>query len=243
MHVSAVCRACMSDGLHNGDVCVRKRNVLAYETDGQRLCCVLLHVNHVLPLGEVRLSVLKTKVVARGVRQTCFLKHERNSIQRRSGEVRDNVLLADVAEACNLLHHVLRDLAVAAENQHVRLDADGEQLLYAVLGRLCFKLVAAGDERKQSNVNVHYVLSADVVAHLADSLEERCGLDIADCTADLGDNYVGSLCAAVGNAVDAVLYFVGHVRDDLNGSAEVVAAALLVKNCPVDLTGGDIAVY
>lgn len=52
-----------------------------------------------------------------------------------------------------------------------------------------------------------------------------------------------ALCAAVGNAVDAVLYFVGHVRDDLNGSAEVVAAALLVKNCPVDLTGGDIAVY
>ena len=175
------------------------------------------------------------------MRQTCFLKHERNSIQRRSGEVRDNVLLADVAEACNLLHHVLRDLAVAAENQHVRLDTDGEQLLYAVLGRLCFKLVAAGDERKQSNVNVHYVLSADVVAHLADSLEERCGLDIADCTADLydGDMHIFGCVIPIKSAFD----FVGNVRNDLNGSAEVVAAALLVKNCPVDLTGGDIAVY
>ena len=92
-------------------------------------------------------------------------------------------------------------------------------------------------------MNVHNVLSADVVAYLADSFKERCGLDIADCTAYFGDNYVGSLCAAVGNAVDAVLYLIRNVGDNLNGAAEVVAAALLVEDCPVYLTGGDVAVH
>ena len=81
MHVSAVCSAGMSDGFHNGDICVRECNVLADKTDGQRLLRILLHVNHVLPLGEVRLPVLKSEVVACGVRQTGFLQHKRNRVQ------------------------------------------------------------------------------------------------------------------------------------------------------------------
>ena len=92
-------------------------------------------------------------------------------------------------------------------------------------------------------MDIHYILAAHVVAYLTDSLKERGGLDIADSAADLGDNYVSSLGAAVRNAVDTVLDLVGDVGNNLNGAAEIVAAALLVEDGPVDLTGCDVAVH
>ena len=74
-------------------------------------------------------------------------------------------------------------------------------------------------------MDVADVLAALVLAHLADRLEERQRLDVADRAADLGDDDVG--LGLLGEAVDAVLDLVGDVRDDLHGAAEEVAAALL----------------
>ena len=64
------------------------------------------------------------------------------------------------------------------------------------------------------------VLAPDVLPQLADRLEERQGLDVADGPADLDDDDVH----AVGDGADAVLDLVGDVRDDLNRLAEIVAA-------------------
>ena len=49
--------------------------------------------------------------------------------------------------------------------------------------------------------------------------------------ADLDDDDVDVL---VGQAPDAVLDLVGHVRDDLHGAAQEVAAALLLDHGAVD---------
>ena len=66
--------------------------------------------------------------------------------------------------------------------------------------------------------------AADVDRELADRLEERQRLDVADGAADLGDDDVD--VAGLGDQLDALLDLVGDVRDDLHGRAEVVAAAL-----------------
>ena len=44
----------------------------------------------------------------------------------------------------------------------------------------------------------------------------------------------------LGDQLDAVLDLVGDVRDDLDGAAEVVAAALLADDRVVDRAGGDV---
>ena len=70
------------------------------------------------------------------------------------------------------------------------------------------------------------MLRPELDAHLADRLEERQRLDVADRAADLDHADVG----IAGAHADAVLDLVGDVRDDLHGRAEVVAAALLARS-------------
>ena len=88
-------------------------------------------------------------------------------------------------------------------------------------------------------MDVQDVGPPDVLAHLADGLEERQRFDVADGPADLDDDDVR--IAVAGHATDALLDLVGDVRDDLDGAAEVVAAALLGDDRLVDAPGRDVA--
>ena len=107
-----------------------------------------------------------------------------------------------------------------------------------MLGGLGLELAGGGQGGQQRHVDVEHVLAADVLAHLADGLEERQRLDVADGAADLDDDDVGGAVAR--HAPDALLDLVGDVRDDLDGAAEVVAAALLGDDRLVDAPGGDV---
>ena len=75
-------------------------------------------------------------------------------------------------------------------------------------------------------MDVADVLAPDVVAELPDRLEERHDLDVTDRPADLGDDDVDLVG---GEPLDPLLDLVGDVRDDLDGPAEVVAVALLLR--------------
>ena len=75
-----------------------------------------------------------------------------------------------------------------------------------------------------------------VVAQLADRLEERQALDVADGAADLAQHEVVAVVAVA----DEVLDRVGDVRDHLDGGAEIVAAPLLGEDVLVDAAGGDV---
>ena len=90
----------------------------------------------------------------------------------------------------------------------------------------------------QRQVHVDAVVAAELDAQLADGLEERQRLDVADRAADLDHADVG----AVGAELDAALDLVGDVRDHLHGRAEIVAAALLRDHALVDAAGGEVAV-
>ncbi|KIV40384.1 hypothetical protein TR09_00010, partial [Vibrio parahaemolyticus] len=68
-------------------------------------------------------------------------------------------------------------------------------------------------------------------------------LDVADRSADLGDDHVRSgLAVRTGLRLEAhpALDLVGDVRDDLDRVAQVLAAALLGDDVRVDLAGGDV---
>ncbi len=156
-----------------------------------------------------------------------------------AGLGRDDRLGRDVGEQRDLLADLVADRVVGAEDDDVRLDADAAQLLDRVLGRLGLELARGGQRREQRHVDVQDVGPADVLAHLADGLEERQALDVADGPADLDDDDVR--VAVAGDPPDPLLDLVRDVRDDLDRAAEVVAAALLGDDRLVDPAGRDVA--
>ena len=124
---------------------------------------------------------------------------------------------------------------VGAQDDDVGLDADPAQLLDGVLGRLRLQLAGRLERGQQRHVDVDDVVAPDVLAHLADRLEEGEALDVADGAADLDDDDVRA--AVAGDALDALLDLVGDVGDDLDRAAQVVAAALLGDHRLVDAAG------
>ena len=101
---------------------------------------------------------------------------------------------------------------------------------------LVFSSPADGDVGHQRQVDVDGVAARQLVAELADRLEERQALDVADRAADLAEHEVELVVAVA----DEVLDRVGDVRDHLHGGAEIVAAPLLGDDLLVDAPGGDV---
>ena len=79
-------------------------------------------------------------------------------------------------------------------------------------------------------VDIDHVADADLVAELANRLEERQALDVADGAADLAQHEVEIVGLGERERLDRV----GDVRDDLDRGAEIVAAALLLDDVVVD---------
>ena len=75
-----------------------------------------------------------------------------------------------------------------------------------------------------------------IVAELADRLEERQALDIADRPANFHQHEVDAVVALE----DEVLDRVGDVRNHLHRRAEIVAAPLLGDQLLIDAPGGDV---
>ena len=151
---------------------------------------------------------------------------------------RDHGLLGNAREQRDLLADLAVEPLLGAAEQRVRLDADPAQLVDRVLGRLRLQLARVADVRDQRQVQEHAALRPELGVELADRLEERQRLDVADRAADLGDHEVDGL--ALGDDQDPLLDLVGDVRDHLDGGAEVVAAALAADHRVVDRAGGDV---
>ena len=80
------------------------------------------------------------------------------------------------------------------------------------------------------------MMTRQFVAELADGFEERQPFDVADRAANLAQDKIQAVIAVA----DEILDGVGDVRNDLDGGAEIVAAALLGENLLVDAARGDV---
>ena len=212
--------------------------VLAHDMDGELVVGVLDVVDQRLPGAHVADRCRQPEPLQHHPVGALVAQLQRHLVDRVDVAGGDHRFLVDVAEQRDLLLQVAVEAAVGAAQQQIGLDADRAQVADAVLGRLGLQLAGRADERHQRQVDVERVLLADVLAELADGLEERQALDVADGAADLHQDHVD----VAGHGADAVLDLVGDVRDDLNGAAEVVAAPLLLDDRHVDLAGGPVAV-
>ena len=129
-------------------------------------------------------------------------------------------------------------MVIAPAQQDIRLNADTQHLLDAVLRGLGLEFARGRDEGHQGHMHEERILRAELQAHLANRFQERQGLDIPDRPANFHDHDVH----AFGDFADAALDLVGDVRDDLHGFSQVIAAALPGENGFVDAPGGPVVV-
>src|SRR5438876_8750798 len=85
-------------------------------------------------------------------------------------------------------------------------------------------------------MNVDGVVARQIVLELADRLEERQPLDVADGAADLAQHEIELVIAVE----DEILDGVGDMRDYLDRGAEIIAAPLLGQDILIDAPRGDI---
>ena len=89
-----------------------------------------------------------------------------------------------------------RAVAIQRGSERHTMTSGGIPMRRSSLTECCVGLVlsspAASMIRHERAVDVHHVVAADLVAELADRLEEGQALDVADRAADLGDHHVDS---------------------------------------------------
>jgi hypothetical protein len=107
-----------------------------------------------------------------------------------------------------------------------------------VLCRFRLQLAGRADEGHQRQMNVECVFPADVLTELADRLEERQALDVADRSADFDQDDID----VGGHRADAVLDFVGDVRNHLHRAPEVIAAPLFLNHRLINFSSGPVMV-
>src|SRR5229473_2310509 len=85
-------------------------------------------------------------------------------------------------------------------------------------------------------MNIDGVVAWKIVLDLADRLEERQPLDVADGAADLTQHKVELVIAVE----DEILDGVGDMRDHLDRGAEIIAAPFLGQDVLIDAPRGDV---
>ena len=164
--------------------------VLADDVNGELVGRVLDAIDQLLPGLGARLGQRQAELLQDDLVEPLGLQHERHFVDRVDVLRGDDRFFGDVAEERDLALDVGVEEPVGAAEQDVGLDADRAQVADAVLRRLGLQLAGRADERHQRQVDVERVLAADVEAELADRLEERHALDVADRAADLDEHDV-----------------------------------------------------
>ncbi len=234
-HGAAAVQARVLQRLVHRQVRVLQLHVLPDERDLCELAPLVDPARQLRPFPELRLRRVEPELVADEPVEPLLLQHAGDEVHVRHVRARDHSGRVDIGEERDLVADVARKLLVRAADDHVRMDADAPQLVHRVLGRLRLQLPGRLDERHERHVHVDHVFGTHLAPELADRLEKRQRLDVADRAADLGDHDVDR--PGLGGAPDPRLDLVRDVRDHLDGGAEEVALALLAQDGRPDGAG------
>ncbi len=228
----------MAERLGNGEIGIVQLDILPDQADGHGPVGGSAALNHGLPLTKLGGPGPKTQLAADDQGEIVGFEHERRLVQVGKRSVLDDAVRPDIAEHGDLAEDLGLQRLVAAQDDDVRRDAHALQLFHGVLGRLGLMLIAAGQEGNQGHVDKDGVPAALFETDLTGGLEKGLALDVAGGAADLGDHDIGVRLFA--HAVDKVLDLLRDMRNDLDRLAQVLTAALLVQDIPVDLAGGQV---
>jgi hypothetical protein len=213
-------------------------NILADNADAHFAFRMMEALQHVEPRLHVGGTILQTEQASDLRVETFLAELHRDFVDGFHIFHGDDAGLIDIAEESDLAFEINGNVAIAAAEKNVGLNPDAEHFLDAVLRGFGLEFTSSGNVRDKSDVNEESVFGAEFEAHLANGFEEREGFDVTDGAADFDDDDIDTFR----DAFDAALNFVSNVGNDLDGFAEVVAAALFGKYGFVDAAGGPVIV-
>ena len=167
----AVGEAAVAERLDHREVGVAEVHVLAHDGHGHRRGGLPDAVDEPLPLGEVRRG-LDPEMMGQVAVQALGVQHQRDPVDGVRVHGRHDGVDGDVAQQRDLLLEVPGQRPVGPAHDDVGLQTEGAQLLHGVLGGLGLQLAGGPDERHQRHVHERAVVAADLVAELADGLQE-----------------------------------------------------------------------
>ena len=218
-------------------------DVLAHHADHDFALGLLNAAHDFLPDGEVSGRRIKTELFTDDVVHALRVQHEGHFVNGLGVGDADHAVHRDVAEESDLGAFAFGNVAFGAAKQEIGVHTLFSELLHGVLRGLGFEFPGSGHIRAQRQMHKAGVAAAHTETHLAHRFNERQRLNVAHRAADFHNGDVTLSAAGIfGSALDEFLDFVGDVGNHLNGLAEVFAAAFLLKNALIDLTGREVVI-
>jgi hypothetical protein len=172
------------------EVRIVQLHVLADEGDLNVFAELAAALDELGPLPKLCSRSLEPELLAHERVEPLGLQHLRDQIDVGHVGRTDDRAPIDVGEERDLLADVVRERLRRAADDDVWVDSDAAELVDGVLRRLRLQLAGSVEERDKGHVQVEHVLMTDFAAELANRLEERQRLDVADRPSDLGDDDV-----------------------------------------------------
>src|SRR5208283_4075626 len=192
--LDAIGEAAVRQGLDEALISVLHSGVFADDGDPDLALGIVDALRHRVPAAHVG---TRRGLDAEGCEhlrvEPCGVIEARHVINVRRVARLDHGALAHVAEERELAALLAWDLAVATTEQNVRLNADRAQFLDRMLRRFRLQLAGARNEGQKRQVDVDAMALGEVVAELADRLEEGQALDVAHRAADLDQREIGAV--------------------------------------------------
>ena len=227
----------MLDRLRHRQIGVVQVNVLTDEGNLEPVLRGMNALQQFLPFLPVHVAEGQSESLDKVGVEALAMQCQRHVVDRRHVGTLDNRVAVNVAHECNLRLDPFGQRAIGAQHQRVRRDANRPQRTDGVLRRLRLELTGCRQERNERHVHKGDVRASEVVAHLTGCLEEGLRFDVTNRAANFGDDDVGAIAVLVGLrlAPHHILNLVSNMRNNLNGIAQILAAAFLSDNRGVHL--------
>ena len=238
-YLALVCRAGMDEGFLYALVGVLQLDILSDEGDVHLLLRVVDLVEEAAEGAEVWLGKAVQAQMGENHVVEMFLLHvEGNYVDAGSIDALDHVAGLHVAEESDLLSHVFGKVHFRTAADDVRMHSCLLKSLYRMLRRLGFQLLGCPEVWHEGKVDADEILVGKLPLELADCLEERLRLHVADGSSDF--RYDDIIFSSLAEKEHPPLYLVSDVGHNLYSLAEECAFALLGQDGVVDSSGGDV---
>ena len=224
IHGDMVGHTCMGKSLMQAFVGLLQFNVFAHDGDGYLACGMVEIIDELTPGRKIGVARGQAEHDGDFLIKALVIELERNFIHIFHINGGKDGVFVHVAEKGYLAPDIRRDgLFTAAEN-NIGLDADGKQLLYAVLGGLGLVLARRTQVGHESEMDVQAVVPAEFGPQLAHGFEERQTFDVAYRAADFDQRHVRGI-VALSQTEYGALYLPSllgdHIEIDAPGSRVV----------------------
>ena len=161
--------------------------ILADDGDDRLAARMTQILDHMSPVGEIRLRAWQVETLEHRLSEMLVLHHERHLVDELRIGILQYMVRRHITEEADLLPDILRNRIFGTADENIRLKTESLELTYAHLRRLRLQLLGRMQVRNQRDVNHDGILMTDLLLELTNRLEERLGLDITDRTTDLDD--------------------------------------------------------